>query len=53
MESELNVARKIQMNILPRKFPAFPNISEFDIYAAIHPAKAVGGDLYDFYAWSK
>ncbi|MCP4177591.1 MAG: SpoIIE family protein phosphatase [bacterium] len=49
MESELNVARKIQMSIIPRKFPAFPNNSEFNIYAAIHPAKAVGGDLYDFF----
>jgi phosphoserine phosphatase RsbU/P len=53
MESELNVARKIQMNIIPRKFPAFPNISQFDIYAAIHPAKAVGGDLYDFFMFGE
>ncbi|HJO95212.1 MAG TPA: SpoIIE family protein phosphatase [Victivallales bacterium] len=49
MESELNVAHKIQMSIIPNKFPAFPDNSEFDIYAAIHPAKAVGGDLYDFF----
>ena len=47
--TELVVARKIQASLLPRKFPAFPQRSDFDIYASMSPAKAVGGDFYDFY----
>jgi len=49
MKSELNVARKIQMGILPKTFPPFPDIPDLDIYAMIEPAKEVGGDLYDFF----
>jgi phosphoserine phosphatase RsbU/P len=49
MESELKVAHDIQMSILPKMFPPFPNRTEFDIYAMIQPAKEVGGDFYDFF----
>jgi len=49
IESELKIAREIQMGILPKLFPPFPDEPEFDIYATIEPAKEVGGDLYDFY----
>jgi serine phosphatase RsbU (regulator of sigma subunit)/signal transduction histidine kinase len=49
IESELTIARQIQMNILPRIFPAFPDRPEFDIYAVIEPAREVGGDFYDFF----
>ncbi|UCC38997.1 MAG: SpoIIE family protein phosphatase [Candidatus Aminicenantes bacterium] len=49
IESELNIAREIQMSILPKIFPPFPQRSEFDIYATIEPAKEVGGDFYDFF----
>lgn len=49
MESELKIARTIQMSFLPKKFPPFPEKKEFDIYAAIVPAREVGGDLYDFF----
>lgn len=48
VEGELSAARTIQMGILPREFPAFPEHDEFSIFAMIEPAKAVGGDLYDF-----
>ncbi|MBU1055709.1 MAG: SpoIIE family protein phosphatase [Proteobacteria bacterium] len=48
-ESELNIARDIQMGFLPKDFNPFPDIPEFDLYAFIKPAKEVGGDLYDFY----
>ena len=48
MESELDVARKIQMSILPRTWPAFPERKNLDIYGSVAPAKAVGGDLFDF-----
>ena len=45
-ESELSIARKIQMNMVPR---AFPEKEKVDLHAFIEPAKEVGGDLYDFY----
>ena len=48
IEGELSAARDIQMGILPRDFPAFPGHTEFDLHAMLEPAKAVGGDLYDF-----
>ena len=48
-ESELNIASQIQKNILPSKFPAFPEHTEFDIYANMTPAKEVGGDFYDMF----
>lgn len=49
IESELKIARDIQMGIIPRKFPAFPDRKEFNIHGFIQPAKEVGGDLYDFF----
>jgi sigma-B regulation protein RsbU (phosphoserine phosphatase) len=49
MESELNIAREIQMSILPKIFPPFPDRPEFDLYAVIEPAREVGGDFYDFF----
>lgn len=49
IESELNIAHDIQMSILRRFFPPFPDRKEFDIYALIEPAKEVGGDFYDFF----
>ena len=47
--AELNVATQIQADMLPRIFPAFPDRTEFDIYATMTPAKEVGGDFYDFF----
>ena len=49
MESELKVASDIQMSMVPRIFPAFPNRSDIDLFASMTPAKEVGGDLYDFF----
>ncbi len=49
MESELNVAHNIQMSMLPKTFPAFPDREDIELYASLTPAKAVGGDLYDFF----
>lgn len=45
-ESELGIARAIQMSMLPREFP---NNEHVRLKAALRPAKEVGGDLYDFY----
>jgi sigma-B regulation protein RsbU (phosphoserine phosphatase) len=49
IESELNVAHGIQMSMLPKTFPAFTNRQDIELYASLTPAKAVGGDLYDFF----
>ena len=49
MLSELNVAHSIQMSMIPKTFPAFPNRKDIEVYASLTPAKAVGGDLYDFF----
>ena len=49
IESELQIAHEIQMSMVPKIFPPFPDRSEFDIFAALVPAKEVGGDLYDFF----
>ena len=49
IESELNIAKGIQKNILPSTFPIFPEYKEFDIYASMKPAKEVGGDFYDMF----
>jgi sigma-B regulation protein RsbU (phosphoserine phosphatase) len=49
ISTELNVAQGIQADMLPCIFPAFPERSEFSVYAAMSPAKEVGGDFYDFF----
>lgn len=48
IEGELNIARKIQMAMVPKIFPPYPERKEIDIHASLVPAKAVGGDLYDY-----
>jgi len=45
-ESELNIASAIQMQMLPKDYPHTP---EVELFATLHPAKEVGGDLYDFF----
>lgn len=47
--TELSVARDIQANMLPRRFPAFPKRHDFNIFATMTPAKEVGGDFYDYF----
>jgi sigma-B regulation protein RsbU (phosphoserine phosphatase) len=49
IQSELRVATDIQLCLLPRIFPPFPDRPEFDIFASMDPAKEVGGDFYDFF----
>lgn len=48
-ESELRIAHQIQMGMIPKSFPPFPDRPEIDIYAVLEPAREVGGDLYDFF----
>lgn len=44
--AELEIAKKIQMGMLPDRFP---ERDEFELYASMEPAKEVGGDIYDFF----
>lgn len=44
--AELDLAAKIQSNMIPQ---SFPNRPEFDLFAVMDPAKEVGGDFYDFF----
>jgi sigma-B regulation protein RsbU (phosphoserine phosphatase) len=47
--TELALATQIQASMLPHIFPAFPERSEFEIFASMDPAKEVGGDFYDYF----
>lgn len=49
MDSELRIARDIQMAILPKSLPPSPDTKAFDFFALIEPAREVGGDFYDFF----
>jgi len=46
---ELEAARRIQLGTLPRADTAFPGEKRFELASALEPARAVGGDLYDFF----
>jgi phosphoserine phosphatase RsbU/P len=48
VEGELSAARDIQVGMLPRVFPPFPERRDVDVYAMLESAKQVGGDLYDY-----
>ena len=49
IESELRIARSIQLGMVPKVFPPFPEREDVDIFARVIPAREVGGDLYDFF----
>ena len=49
IESELRIAHAIQMGMIPKSFPAFPEREDLVLSAKLVPAKEVGGDLYDFF----
>jgi len=46
LDSELQVAKQIQLSVIPQQFPKIPNA---EIYAKTLPAREVGGDFYDFW----
>lgn len=48
LAEELELARRIQQDMVPNVYPAFPDRREFDVYAKTEPAKELGGDFYDF-----
>jgi sigma-B regulation protein RsbU (phosphoserine phosphatase) len=49
MRQSLELASEIQMGLLPKTFPAFPEIPQIDVFGMVEPAQEVGGDLYDFF----
>ncbi len=49
IENELKIAHDIQMGMLPKIFPPYPERDDIDIFGSLDPAKEVGGDLFDFY----
>lgn len=49
IDAELELARNIQLSVLPNIFPAFPKRKDFDIFGCTYPAKEVGGDFFDLY----
>ena len=46
---ELHLAAAIQRTVQPSTFPAFPQHTEFDIYATGSQSREIGGDFYDFF----
>ena len=49
IQGELKIARDIQMSMLPKIYPPYPERDDLDVYGQLTPAKEVGGDLFDFY----
>lgn len=49
IENELTIARGIQMAMLPKIFPPYPERDDISMFGLLTPAKQVGGDLYDFF----
>ena len=46
---ELEHAARIQRSILPADSPPFPHRKDFELHAAMVPAREVGGDLFDYF----
>ena len=49
VSEELELAKGIQTNMIPKDFDKYNNRKEFSIYGEMHTAKEVGGDFYDFF----
>ena len=49
IERDLHIASGIQMGMLPKDFPTYPDRDDVQIFASLVPAKEVGGDLFDFF----
>lgn len=49
IRTEIQVASRLQADMLPRADGAFSERTEFSLYATMTPAKGVGGDFYDFF----
>jgi sigma-B regulation protein RsbU (phosphoserine phosphatase) len=49
IEGELHIASAIQMGMLPKTFPTYPDRDDVQLFGSVTPAKEVGGDLFDFF----
>jgi sigma-B regulation protein RsbU (phosphoserine phosphatase) len=49
IQKDLSIAYDIQQSMLPKKYPAFPERTDFDLHGILQPAKTVGGDLFDYF----
>jgi len=49
LERDLALARELQMRLLPQ---TLPKVSHLELAAKFSPARAIGGDLYDFIPYS-
>ena len=49
IDHELSIAKNIQMEMLPKTYPPYPERSDIDIYGSLVPAREVGGDLFDYF----
>ena len=49
IRTEIQVASRLQADMLPDAEGAFAERTEFSLYASMTPAKGVGGDFYDFF----
>jgi len=49
IQQDLTIANDIQQSMLPKKYPAFPHRTDFELHGIVQPAKSVGGDLYDYF----
>ncbi|MGA9883716.1 MAG: GAF domain-containing SpoIIE family protein phosphatase [Candidatus Acidiferrales bacterium] len=49
VRKSLELAKEIQMGLIPKDFSVLPEFGEFEIFARIVPAFEVGGDFYDFF----
>lgn len=47
--TELNLAAKIQNDMIPNDFSVFADNEKIDLFASMRAAKSVGGDFYDFF----
>ena len=49
IEGQLKIASAIQLGMIPKNYPTFPDRTEFDICGYMNPAKDVGGDLFNYF----
>ena len=49
MDNEMQLASIAQKELVPHVFPPFPDRKGIDLSACLHPARKVGGDLYDYF----
>lgn len=49
IEGQLKIASAIQLGMIPKGYPTFPDREEFNICGYMSPAKEVGGDLFNYF----